>query len=122
MMNTENIGTMDIEQCKKFLIWMDKTPDQKRAQHFESLLASADKSPIDMFMTGLKKMAETLNETEENPVMRIMTSPVGVFQTGLLLGYCMSRASVHPDFAKMLSELESKTKNVTPITAAKGFK
>jgi hypothetical protein len=122
MMNTETVGVMDVELCKKFLRWLEQTEDKNRTQHLENMLTKTDELPYETLVSGLKSVGKILGEVDENLVLRITTNPVGIFQSGMLLGFCMSRASVHPDFVRMLDDLEKKTENVTPISATKGFK
>jgi hypothetical protein len=120
-MATQNTRTMDVELCKNFLRWLEQTPDIKQLTHFEQMLKMASESPEEVLVIGLKKIAHTVDEIESSLATRLMTNPVGIFQTGMFLGFCMSAASAQPTFAHLLADLDKKTKNVTPISAAKGF-
>lgn len=117
---TDAITLVDRERCKRFLRWMENKPNAVHMANFERVLKGTDTDPLSTFMTGLKAISAKMDDLE-NPFMRIMSNPSFMFQTGMLLGYAMALASGHPDFEQMLTELENKTKNVTPITAAKGY-
>lgn len=117
---TDTMTLIDREKCKRFLRWMENKPDAAHMANFEKILRGTDTDPFATFVTGLKAMSAKMDDLE-NPLIRIMSNPAFMFQTGLLLGYAMACGSGHPEFSELLSSLENKTHNVTPITAAKGF-
>lgn len=119
---TDGLSMVDRTKAKRFLRWIEESPNAAKMANFEKVLNGTDNAALPTFVTGMRAIAGKLSEMDENPFNRIMSNPAFLFQTGLLLGYAMSLATGDPGFDAMISELEARTKNVTPITAAKGLK
>lgn len=116
------VTAIDHEICEKFLRWFSTDAGRRDAKTFDAMAVNFRTRPEAIFRQGIKTMTRDLKTPQEDPLARIILNPMGILESGMILGYAMACASQSEDFKKDLTSLfnlNERGPNVTDISSAR---
>lgn len=116
------VTVIDHEICEKFLRWFTTDAGHRDAKNFDAMAGGFRTRPEAIFKQGITTMATDLKTPQEEPLARITLNPMGILESGIIIGYAMACASHSEAFKKDLTSLFSENErgpNVTDISSAR---